>query len=215
MNKHFLWSSLIGTALTISMSNAQEARLLRFPTTNGNEIVFTYAGDLYKVSATGGEAERLTSDVGYEMFARFSPDGETIAFTGQYDGNTEIYTIPKGGGEPLRLTYTATNSRDDLGDRMGPNNMTFGWTADGSGIVYRNRKGDSFRGNLYIVGKEGGMSEILPLPEGGFCSYSPDGKQLAYNRVMREFRTWKYYRGGMADDVWIYDADKKSVENIT
>ena len=215
MNKHFLLSSLIGAALTISTTNAQEARLLRFPTTNGNEIVFTYAGDLYKVSAKGGVAERLTSDVGYEMFARFSPDGKTIAFTGQYDGNTEIYTIPETGGEPLRLTYTATNSRDDLGDRMGPNNITLCWTTDGSGIVYRNRKGEGFTGNLYIVGKEGGMSEIIPLPEGGFCSYSPDGKKLAYNRVMREFRTWKYYKGGMADDVWIYDPAKQSVENIT
>jgi tricorn protease len=215
MNKNFFLSSLIFTALSVGMTNAEEARLLRFPTTNGTEIVFTYAGDLYRVSANGGEAERLTSDVGYEMFARFSPDGKTIAFTGQYDGNTEIYTIPSKGGEPLRLTYTATNSRDDLGDRMGPNNITLCWTVDGSGIVYRNRKGDGFTGNLYIVGKEGGLSEIIPLPEGGFCSYSPDGKQLAYNRVMREFRTWKYYKGGMADDVWIYDPDKKSVENIT
>jgi tricorn protease len=194
---------------------SEEARLLRFPTTNGSEIVFTYAGDLYKVPATGGEAERLTSYMGYEMFARFSPDGKTIAFTGQYDGNTEVYTIPATGGEPLRLTYTATNSRDDLGDRMGPNNIVMCWTADGNGIVYRNRKGDGFTGNLYTVGKEGGLSEIMPLPEGGFCSYSPDGKKFAYNRVMREFRTWKYYKGGMADDIWIYDPAKKSVENIT
>jgi tricorn protease len=209
---------LLNLLLAISASmatNAGEARLLRFPTTNGIEIVFTYAGDLYKVSVNGGEAERLTSDVGYEMFARFSPDGKTIAFTGQYDGNTEIYTIPAEGGEPLRLTYTATNNRDDLGDRMGPNNITLCWTADDSGIVYRNRKGDGFTGNLYIVGKEGGLSEIIPLPEGGFCSYSPDGKRLAYNRVMREFRTWKYYRGGMADDIRIYDTEKNSVENIT
>ncbi|MDR0835155.1 MAG: PDZ domain-containing protein, partial [Tannerella sp.] len=215
MNKYFLLSSLIFTALSINTIHAEEARLLRFPTTNGTEIIFTYAGDLYKVSANGGEAERLTSDVGYEMFARFSPDGKTVAFTGQYDGNTEIYTIPATGGEPLRLTYTATNSRDDLGDRMGPNNITLCWTADGSGIVYRNRIGEGFTGNLQIVGKEGGLSEIIPLPEGGFCSYSPDGKRLAYNRVMREFRTWKYYKGGMADDIWIYDANKKSVENIT
>jgi tricorn protease len=215
MNKHFFLNGLILTAWSVGMMNAEEARLLRFPTTSGTEIVFTCAGDLYKVSADGGQAERLTSDVGYEMFARFSPDGKTIAFTGQYDGNTEIYTIPAKGGEPLRLTCTATNSRDDLGDRMGPNNMTLCWTPDGNGIVYRNRKGDGFIGNLCIVGKEGGLSETIPLPEGGFCSYSPDGRRLAYNRVMREFRTWKYYRGGMADDIWIYDPDKKTVENIT
>lgn len=194
---------------------AEEARLLRFPTTNGSEIVFSYAGDLYKVSAAGGEAQRLTSHVGYEMFARFSPDGKTIAFTGQYDGNTEVFTIPSTGGEPLRITYTATNSRDDIGDRMGPNNIVMGWSPDGKNIVYRNRISDGFSGKLYTVSSEGGLSEVIPLPEGGFCSYSPDGKRLAYNRVMREFRTWKYYEGGMADDIWIYDPQAKSVVNIT
>jgi tricorn protease len=202
-------------AFALATGKADEARLLRFPTTNGSEIVFTYAGDLYKAPLNGGEAKRLTSHVGYEMFPRFSPDGMTIAFTGHYDGNTEVYTIPTDGGEPLRLTYTATNSRDDLGDRMGPNNIVMGWSADGNAIVYRNRIGSGFTGKLCTVHKEGGLSEVIPLPEGGFCSYSPDGKKLAYNRVMREFRTWKYYKGGMADDVWIYDAEKKSVENIT
>lgn len=194
---------------------AQEARLLRFPATNGSEIVFSYAGDLYKVPLEGGEAQRLTSHVGYEMFAHYSPDGKTIAFTGQYDGNTEVYTIPAEGGEPLRITYTATNKRDDLGDRMGPNNMVMGWTPDGRKIIYRNRIGDGFSGKLYTVNKKGGLSEVVPLPEGGFCCYSPDGKQLAYNRVMREFRTWKYYQGGMADDIWVYNTAEKQVVNIT
>ncbi|MDR2118348.1 MAG: PDZ domain-containing protein [Tannerellaceae bacterium] len=192
-----------------------EARLLRFPATNGSEIVFSYAGDLYKAPLGGGEAARLTSHTGYEMFPRFSPDGKTVAFTGQYDGNTEVYTVPLAGGEPLRLTYTATNRRDDLGDRMGPNNIVMTWTPDGKSIVYRNRIGSGFEGRLYTVHKEGGLSEAIPLPEGGFCSYSPDGKRLAYNRVMREFRTWKYYKGGMADDIWVYDPAKQSVENIT
>ncbi|MDR2496073.1 MAG: protease, partial [Tannerellaceae bacterium] len=192
--------------LALPVRSAEEARLLRFPATNSNVIVFTYAGDLYKVSVNGGEAVRLTSHVGYEMFPRFSPDGKTIAFTGQYDGNTEVYTVPVDGGEPLRLTYTATNSRDDLGDRMGPNNIVMTWTPDGKQIVYRHRISSGFDGKLYAVGREGGLSDPIPLPEGGFCSYSPDGKLFAYNRVMREFRTWKYYKGGMADDIWIYDS---------
>ncbi len=196
-------------------ATAEEARLLRFPATNGTEIVFSYAGDLYKVPVAGGEAQRLTSHVGYEMFPRFSPDGKTIAFTGQYDGNTEVFTIPATGGEPLRVTYTATNGRDDLGDRMGPNNIVMTWHPDGQRIVYRNRISSGFDGRLYTVDREGGLSTAIPLPEGGFCSYSPDGSKLAYNRVMREFRTWKYYEGGMADDIWIYDPKAGKVDNIT
>jgi tricorn protease len=215
MNKKILFSLIVAAFSANTLCASDEARLLRFPATNGSEIVFTYAGDLYKVAVSGGEAVRLTSHVGYEMFPRFSPDGKTIAFTGQYDGNTEVYTIPSEGGEPLRLTYTSTNARDDLGDRMGPNNIVMTWTTDGQRIVYRNRISSSFTGKLLTVGKDGGLSESIPLPEGGFCSYSPDGKLFAYNRVMREFRTWKYYKGGMADDIWIYDAAKKSVENIT
>lgn len=212
--KKFILILLISVT-SLSPILAQEARLLRFPSTNGNEIVFSYAGDLYKVPINGGEAQRLTSHIGYEMFPKFSPDGKAIAFTGQYDGNTEVYTIPSTGGEPLRITYTATNSRDDIGDRMGPNNIVMGWTPDGKDIIYRNRIGDGFVGRLFLVNNEGGLSNGLPLPEGGFCSYSPDGKKLAYNRVMREFRTWKYYKGGMADDIWIYDPAAKSIENIT
>ncbi|MDH8701677.1 tricorn protease [Dysgonomonadaceae bacterium PH5-43] len=195
--------------------NSEEARLLRFPTTNGSEIAFSYAGDLYKVSINGGQATRLTSHIGYEMFPKFSPDGKTIAFTGQYDGNTEVYTIPSNGGEPLRITYTPTNQRDDVSDRMGPNNIVMGWTPNGKSIIYRNKKGGGFIGQLYTVDKEGGLSEMIPLREGSFCSYSADGKQLAYNKVMREFRTWKYYKGGMADDIWIYNPDKQSVDNIS
>ena len=212
MKKYLLTILSFGLALSFS-AKADEARLLRFPATNGTDIVFSYAGDLFTAPLAGGEAKRLTSHIGYEMFAKYSPDGKTIAFTGEYDGNREVYIIPATGGEPVRLTYTSTNSRDDLGDRMGPNNIVMAWTNDGKYIVYRNRTGDGFPGKLWKVSVKGGMPEEIPLPEGGFCSFSPDGKKLAYNRVMREFRTWKYYRGGMADEVWVYDG--KSVEKIT
>ena len=214
MHKKILLAALAALA-AVSVYGEDEARLLRFPATNGTDIVFSYAGDLYTVPADGGEARRLTSHVGYEMFARYSPDGRTIAFTAEYDGNREVYSIPAKGGEPVRLTYTSTNGRDDLGDRMGPNNIVLTWSPDGSRIVYRNRVGDGFPGKLWTISPEGGMPSEMPLPEGGFCSYSPDGKLFAYNRVMREFRTWKYYRGGMADDIWIYDAEAGTVKNIT
>ena len=200
-------------SVAVAASGQEEARLLRFPATNGTDIVFSYAGDLWTVPVQGGEAHRLTSHIGFEAFARFSPDGKALAFTGEYDGNREVYLIPARGGEPERLTYTATNPRDDMGDRMGPNNIVMAWTKDG--IYFRNRTEDGFAGKLWKVSPEGGMPEMLPLPEGGWLSWSPDGKKMAYNRVMREFRTWKYYRGGMADDVWIWDPKAKSVKNIT
>jgi len=215
MIKNYLVFSLL---LVSSLVFSQKIdRLFRFPATNGKQIVFTYAGDLYSVGINGGQAHRLTSDVGYEMFARFAPNGDTLAFTAQYDGNTEVYKISAQGGVPIRLTTTATLKRDDVADRMGPNNIVMTWTPDGKEVVYRSRKQsfNSFVGSLFKVPVEGGMSKELPLPSGGFCSFNKDGSKLAYNRVFREFRTWKYYKGGMADDIWIYDFASKKVENIT
>lgn len=199
-----------------SSSAADEARLLRFPAIHGNQIVFTYAGDLYSVPASGGVARKITNDIGYEMFARFSPDGKWLAFTGQYDGNTEVYLMPAEGGVPQRLTYTATLGRDDVSDRMGPNNIVMTWKDDRT-IVFRSRRieRNDFIGQLFYAFVEGGMPEQLPVPRGGFCSFSPDKKKMAYNRVFREFRTWKHYRGGQADDVWIYDFETRKIENVT
>jgi tricorn protease len=210
-----LLSAILMSVFQGEAYSQQETRLLRFPAIHGNQLVFSYAGDLYTVSSTGGTARKLTADAGYEMFARFSPDGKQIAFTAQYDGNTEIYLMPSEGGIPKRLTYTATLDRDDVSDRMGPNNIVMGWK--GNQIIYRSRKAEwnDFKGDLLLVSVDGGLSESLPLPRGGFCSYSPDLKKLAYNRVFREFRTWKRYRGGQADDIWIYDFDTRQTVNIT
>ncbi len=203
--------------LLAATSLAGEARLLRFPATNDQQIVFSSAGDLYTAGMNGGLARKLTTYDGYEMFARFSPDGREIAFTGQYDGNTEVYLMPAGGGEPKRLTITATLERDDVADRMGPNNIVLDWKKDGSAIAFRSRMTsyNSFNGGLYLIDKQGGLPEQIPVPRGGFLSFSPDGSRMAYNRVFREFRTWKRYRGGMADDIWIFDFTSKQVENIT
>jgi tricorn protease len=215
MKKQIILIFLVVIAF-FTVSAQQEARLLRFPAIHGNQLVFTYAGDLYTVSSQGGVARKVTNGDGYEMFARFSPDGKQLAFTAQYDGNTEVYVMPASGGEPVRLTCTATLNRDDVSDRMGPNNITMTWK-DNDHIVYRSRKQsfNDFKGKLFLVSNKGGLSEELPLPVGGFCSYSPDKTQLAYNQVFREFRTWKYYQGGMADDIWIYDFKTRKVENIT
>jgi len=194
----------------------QEARLLRFPTINGNNIVFTFAGNLYTVDANGGTARKLTNDTGFEMFAKFSPDGKQLAFSGQYDGNTEVYLMPSEGGVPKRITYTATLNRDDVSDRMGPNNIVMTWKNNNE-LVFRSRmiEFNDFKGQLFLVDTKGNLPTQLPLPRGGFCAYSPDETKLAYNRVFREFRTWKRYRGGQADDVWIYDFKTKKTENVT
>jgi tricorn protease len=217
MRKYSSFILLLFFIISAAVLSAQdEARLLRFPAVHGDQLVFAYAGDLYSVGTEGGVARRLTNHEGFNMFPRFSPDGNFIAFTGQYDGNTEVYLIPSRGGVPKRLTYTATLSRDDVSDRMGPNNIVVGWK-DNDNILIRSRRieWNPFNGQLYLVSKDGGMPEQLPLVRGGFTSYSPDKTKIAYNRVFREFRTWKRYRGGQADDVWIYDFATRELTNIT
>ena len=217
MKKIFLFILVCIFLVHVSLQAQDEARLLRFPAIYDNQLVFTYAGDLYTVSADGGIARKLTNHIGYEMFARFSPDGKTLAFTGQYDGNTEVYTMNSQGGVPKRITFTATLGRDDVSDRMGPNNIVFGWKHDNENIVFRSRKKsfNDFNGSLFSVNIDGSLPEELPVPRGGFCSYSPDDQKMAYNRIFREFRTWKRYRGGMADDIWIFDFKTHKIENIT
>ena len=121
--RKIIFSFLMLLAFGMIPQAQTESRLFRFPSIHGNRVAFTYAGDLYTVGKVGGVARKLTNDAGYEMFAHFSPDGKNIAFTAQYDGNTEVFLMPSEGGIPKRLTYTATLGRDDISDRMGPNNI--------------------------------------------------------------------------------------------
>ena len=192
-------------------------RLLRFPATNGRDLVFSYAGQLYTVGLDGGVARRLTDGPGFAVFPRFSADGAQLAFTAQYDGNTEVYVMPAAGGAPRRLTYTATLGRDDLSDRMGPNNIVLAWKNTANEIAFRSRmrSDNDFIGQLYTVAPDAEVPKQLPVPRGGFLSFSPDDSKMAYNRVFREFRTWKHYKGGMADDIWIFDFKTGALENIT
>ena len=192
-------------------------RLLRFPTTNGRQIVFCYAGELYTVAKEGGIARRITSGPGYTSFPRFSPDGTQLAFTSQYDGNTEVYVMPAEGGAPKRLTTSATLGRDDISDRMGPNNLVMAWENTKPLVVFRSRMKsfNDFIGQLFTVGLDAELPQQLPVPRGGFVSFSPDDSKMAFNRVFREFRTWKHYRGGMADDIWIYYFKNGTTENLT
>ena len=151
----------------------ETTRLLRFPTTNGQQIVFTYAGELYTVGKEGGIARRLTSGPGYSSFPRFSADGAQLAFTSHYDGNTEVYVMPGEGGEPKRLTTTATLGRDDISDRMGPNNIVMAWQNTKPSIVFRSRMKsyNSFNGDLFTVELDAELPKPLPIPRGGFLSF--------------------------------------------
>lgn len=213
-----IWGLFAAAALCAKGSpELRETRLLRFPATNGSEVAFSYAGQLYTVPVAGGTARRLTQTPGYAIFPRYSADGTQLAFTAQYEGNTEVYVMPSHGGVPRRLTYSATLNRDDLSDRMGPNNIVMAWYRQKPEVVFRSRwrSFDDFIGQLYRVGLEGDLATQLPVPRGGFLSFSPDDSRIAYNRVFREFRTWKRYLGGMADDIWIHDLTTGSSENIT
>ena len=161
--------------------SAAETRLLRFPDVHGKRVVFTYAGDLWTASDKGGNARRLTAHPGIELFAKFSPDGKWIAFTGQYDGDEQVYVVASGGGVPRQLTYYP--ARGPLPDRWGYDNQVYGWSPDGQRILFRSlRYGWSIGHNrLYTVSTDGGLPAPLPMPKAGAGDLSPDGKQIAYS----------------------------------
>ncbi len=188
---------------------------MRFPDIHGNEIVFSYAGDLWLVSAQGGIARRLTTSPGLELFPKFSPDGKEIAFTGQYDGNFNVYTMPAEGGQPKQLTFNPGFLH--LPERMGVENEVISWTPDGTRIVFLSRRTtiNDWFGQLFTVSTQGGLPQQFPLPKGGLLAFSPDGNRIVYNRIFRNFRTWKRYTGGMAQALWIYDLKSPSIERIT
>ena len=206
----------MGTVWAATTNDGSGHLLCRFPTLHNNTIVFEAAGNLWQVSRQGGTASRLTNDPGYDMMPRFSPDGKTIAFTGQFQGNVDVYTIPAGGGKTTRLTYHSDVVKK-APTRWGPNNMVVSWTPNGNDIVFLSRRTtwNSWFGQLFQVSKMGGLPTALPLPKGGVLSYSPDGKKIAYNRIFRNFRTWKRYKGGLAQNIWIYDLKSKKIEQVT
>lgn len=194
---------------------AEEGRLMRFPDINKDKITFSYGGDLWIVPTSGGLARKLTNSDGLEIFPRFSPDGKQIAFTGQYDGDLNVYVMPADGGPPKRLTYHPGIRQTS--ERMGPESIVMDWTPDGSKILFRSReeKQDVWEGRLYLVSPDGGYRQPLSLPRGGFASFSADASKIAYCPIARDFRTWKRYKGGAAQDVWTYDFKNRTSEKIT
>jgi tricorn protease len=194
---------------------AEEGRLLRFPDINGDLVVFVYAGDIWSVPAAGGEARRLTSDIGLELFPKISPDGKWIAFSAEYSGTRQVYVMPSTGGVPRQLTFY--NDVGMLPPRGGFDHQVLDWTPDSRRILIRANRtpfGDR-EGKYFLVSLGGGLETPLQIPLGSAATFSPDGKSLAYTPIMREFRTWKRYRGGRAQDVWTYDLDKNEAKQVT
>jgi tricorn protease len=192
---------------------AEETRLMRFPDIHQDKIAFVYAGDVWTVSSQGGVARRLTSFDGYEGFPKFSPDGKMIAFTAAYDGNGDVYVMPAEGGEPKRLTYRPGTRQPSGGLTL--EDYVVDWFPNGKEILFRSPRDAFPAARLYRIDSDGGFPEALKLPEAGFASISPDGSKLAFNRRSREFRTWKRYYGGTAQDIWIYDMKTGEVEKLT
>ncbi|UCC29410.1 MAG: PD40 domain-containing protein [Phycisphaerales bacterium] len=181
-----------------------QSHLMRYADVHKDNIVFTYEGDLWLVPSRGGDARRVTSDPGSETWAKFSPDGRYIAFTGQYDGGRDVYVMDARGGVPKRLTYHPS------GDRV------LGWFPDGKHVLFRSRREYPTRADMiYKISVDGGMPVKLPVDRAGLTALSPDAKQIAYNRISREARTWKRHQGGTAQDIWLGSLEKGDFHKIT
>ncbi len=206
----------IATLLGLLASTAlAETRLLRFPDLYDNTVVFTYAGDLWLANTDGTNVRRLTSHPGQELFARFSPDGQQVAFTGQYDGSDQVYVVPVTGGEPTRLTWYP--SEGPLPARWGYDHQVYGWTPDGEAVLFRSyREGFGLTDSrLYTVKVSGGLPDVLPMAVSGAGVLSPDGGRLLFSPLFRDFRTWKRYQGGWAQDLFVFELDGSGSRNIT
>jgi len=213
--KRLLLLLMLAFAISGSTQEMPEGRLMRFPDIYKDKIVFMYGGDLWLASGAGGDARRITSDPGRELFPKFSPDGKWIAFTGQYDGNFNVYVMPAQGGQPRQLTFYQ-GAAAPLSDRMGIHNEVVTWFPDSKRILFLSRR-DASNGwtkRPFSVNIDGGLPEPLPVSEGGLSSFSPDGTKIAYNPIFRNFRTWKRYTGGLAQAIAIYDLKNNTVEDL-
>ncbi|HBE67344.1 MAG TPA: hypothetical protein DDW52_04270 [Planctomycetaceae bacterium] len=204
---------LVPTALSVALCFSAASSLadetpsggmIRYPDVSAEHIAFVYAGDVWVVSRKGGMARPLASPAGGEMNPKFSPDGKTIAFVGNYDGGTDLYQVPAGGGIAQRVTFHPGS--ETLCD----------WTPDGELLFSSNAfAGLSRMTQLLTISEKQPFPELLPVPYGSNGAISPDGTWLAYTPYSRDTRTWKRYRGGMASDVWLFNLQTQRSQQIT
>ena len=181
------------------------ARFLHQPDISRELIAFIYAGDLWTVPVEGGMARRLTAHPGRESNPQFSPDGKWIAFSAEYEGNTDVYLIPSEGGLPKRLTYHPSPD------------IVQGWTPDGRSIFFKSGRTSHNRkfNKLFRVGLDGGFPQELAVPMAEFADWSPDGRFIAYNPIYQFWQpNWRRYRGGTAPPVWIVSLKDYSYTEI-
>jgi tricorn protease len=204
-NMRFRMAILIGVLLAFAGTSkaAEETPLLAHsPTLSKTEVVFAYGGYLWSVPRDGGDARQLTTG-GHEGFPIFSPDGKWIAFSGQYDGNTDVYVMPADGGEPKRLTW---HPRTDI---------PVGWTPDSKRILFTSgREAYADFERLYTVPLEGGVPEVLPMWRGEAASFSPEGMRLAYVPNVKWQEAWKRYRGGQTTPIYIVRLSDLQIEKV-
>ena len=206
---------LVGLLLCGATASGAQTKLLRFPDLHGDRVVFTYGGDLWSAQASGGTADRLTSHPGVEVFAKFSPDGRWLAFTGQYDGDEQVYVMPAAGGVPRQLTYYPATG--PLPPRWGYDNQVYGWTPDGQAVLFRSLRDswDVGGSRLFTVPIAGGLPTPLPMPESGAGDFSPDAQRVVYSPLVRDFRHWKRYEGGWAQELYIFDLESHASIRVT
>ncbi len=210
---------ILGLGLVLSLTAGRSlmagTKLLRFPDIHDGQIVFCYGGDIWRASVDGGRATRLTAHPGLEVFPKFSPDGKSIAFTGQYDGDEQVYVMDALGGEPKQLTYYPANG--PLPDRWGFDNQVYGWTPDGTSVLFRSmRHGWTLTDTrLYTVPLTGGLPKQLAPTVSGAGDFSPDGTKLVFSPLTRDFRTWKRYQGGWAQDLYTFDLASNAAQRLT
>jgi len=183
---------------------AQETRLVRQPDASERHLVFSYGNDLWLANRNGGDAERLTSHQGTESNPYFSPDGRMIAFTGEYDGNTDVFVVPVEGGEPERLTWHPGNDE------------ARGWTPDGERVIFASGRTSAPvpYDKFWSVGLEGGMAEALPIPRVHKGQYSPDGNFFAYQQIDLSDDEWRNYRGGQTNPIWVMDMSDNAITKL-
>lgn len=196
-----LRGGVLAAALLVAFSGLSQAQstsaaqrgYLRYPDLNGDKVVFTSSDDLWLADVSGGRAARLTAHEGREFFAKFSPDGMMIAFTGNYYGNQDVYVMPVDGGMPTQLTF------------HGAKDQVVGWDESGRVIFRSDRQPPFWPQELYAVDPDGGFPEKLPYESGSRFSEEPNGDRVAFVPINNDFQNWNHYRGGRAEKIWVGD----------